>query len=363
MSGPKPRPGILEMPTYMRGLSAVEGHERVIKLSSNENPFGPSPLAVAAALGELDTMHLYAEAGQGDLQQAIGKHFACDPRQIFCGAGSDQVLSMLVQAYTEPDCEVVFSANGFGKFRLYAMANGAVPIAVPDRDFVVDIDAMLAAVNDKTRIVAIANPDNPTSTCIAGDELRRLHAGLPDHVLLMIDGAYAEYVRAEDYEAGLQLVETAENVVVSRTFSKIFALAAMRIGWVYAPAPVIEVLQRLEPSFPLTAPAMAAAVAALDDKDHRARSRQHNDTWLPRFSSRLRELGLQVYPSQTNFVLARFAGPSERGAEAADRFLLSRGIIARRFLPPAFQDCLRITIGSAADMTTTGDALEEFLRR
>ena len=362
MSGPKPRPGILEMPTYMRGLSAVEGHDRVIKLSSNENPFGPSPLAVAAALGELDTMHLYAEAGQGDLQRAIAAHFDCDADKIFCGAGSDQVLSMLVQAYTEPECEVVFSTNGFAKFRLYAMANGAVPIAVADRDFVVDVDAMLAAVNDKTRIVAIANPDNPTSTCIAGSELRRLHAGLPDHVLLVIDAAYAEYARTDDYESGLRLVENADNVVMSRTFSKIFALASMRIGWVYAPAPVIKVLQRLEPSFPLTAPAMAAAVAALEDPNHRARSRQHNDVWLPRFSARLTGLGLKVYPSQTNFVLARFSDTAARSAEAADQFLLSRGIIARRFLPPAFEDCLRITIGSAADMTAAGDALEDFLQ-
>ena len=186
---PEPRPGIREMAAHMRGLSKVVGHERVIKLSSNENPFGPCPLAVAAALVELDTMHIYPEAGQTALREAIGQRFGLDPAKIFCGAGSDQILGMLVQAYTEPGDEVVFSANGFAKFKLYAMSVGAVPIAVPDHDFVADVDAILGSVNERTRLIAIANPDNPTSTCISGAELRRLHAGLPDHVLLVIDAA------------------------------------------------------------------------------------------------------------------------------------------------------------------------------
>ena len=345
----------------MRGLSKVEGHERVIKLSSNENPFGPSPLAVAAALAELDTMHLYPEAGQTALRKAIGQRFALDPGCLFCGAGSDQILAMLVQAYTEPGDEVVFSVNGFAKFKLYAMSVGAVPVAVADRDFVADVDAILAAVTDRTRLVALANPDNPTSTCIDGGELRRLHNGLPDNVLLVIDAAYADYVGSANYEPGGGLVSHAENVVMSRTFSKIFALAAMRIGWVHAPAHVIDVLKRLEPSFPLTAMAMAAAIAALDDVEHTTRSQQHNDVWRARFRTNLRELGLHVYPSQTNFVMVRFSDEAGRGAEAADAHLLSRGIIARRFLAPAFEDCLRITIGMADDMTTTTDALTEFL--
>ena len=254
------------MPAFMRGLSRVEGRDNAIKLSSNENPFGPSPLAVAAATAALDTMHLYPETGQTALRDAIGRHFGLDPERIFCGAGSDQVLNLLVQAYTQPGTEVVFPANGFGKFRLYAIGVGALPVAVPERDFVADVDSILAAVNERTRIVVIANPDNPTSTCLGGSEIRRLHAGLPAHVLLIVDAAYADYVRIDDYEPGSGL--DAENVVMSRTFSKIFALAAMRIGWVCAPRHVIDVLERLEPSFPLTAPAMAAAIAALDDREH-----------------------------------------------------------------------------------------------
>ena len=363
MPYPEPRSGILDMPTYMRGLAKIEGRDRVIKLSSNENPFGPSPLAVAAALGELDKMHLYPEAGQGALRSAIGGHFDCSPARIFCGAGSDQVLSMLVQAYAGPSDEIVFPAHGFAKFRLYAMANGAVPVAAAYRDFVADVDAILAAVSERTRIVAIANPDNPTSTCLSSGDLRRLHRDLPGKVLLLIDAAYADYVRLADYEPGFGMVDGADNVVMSRTFSKIFALAAMRIGWVYAPESIVEVLDRLEPSFPLTAPAIAAAIAALDDSAHTARSRAHNDEWLPRFSDRMRKLGLHVYPSQTNFVLIRFDDRDERSAEAVDAHLLSRGIIARRFLPPAFEDCLRITIGTEEELNTTADALEDFLRR
>ncbi len=361
MTRPEPRPGIREMPTYMRALSKVEGRDRVIKLSSNENPLGPSPFAVAAALGELDSMHLYPESGQTALREAIGRHFELAPSRIFCGAGSDQVLNMLVQGYTEPGDEVVFPANGFARFRLYAMAVGALPVAVPDRDFVTDVDAILTAVNERTRIVALANPDNPASTCISGGQLKRLHAGLPERVLLVVDAAYADYVRLADYEPGSGLA--ADNVVMSRTFSKIFALAAMRIGWVYGPPHVIDVLTRLEPAFPLTAPAMAAAIAALDDHEHKTRSRRHNDEWLPRFSERLRGLGLKVYPSQANFVMVRFPERGERSAEAADAHLLSRGIIARRFVAPAFVDCLRITIGLADDMQAAGDALAELLGR
>jgi histidinol-phosphate aminotransferase len=363
MSRPEPRQGIRDMTAHMRGLSSVEGHERIIKLSSNENPFGPSPLAVAAALAELDTMHLYPEAGQTALRDALGQRFNLDPAGIFCGAGSDQVLAMLVQAYTQPGDEVLFSANGFAKFKLYAMSVGAVPVAVADRDFLADVDAILASVNDRTRLVALANPDNPTSTCLSGTELRRLHAALPDNVLLVIDAAYADYVRIADYEPGSGLVNQAENVVMSRTFSKIFALAAMRVGWVYAPAHIIDVLKRLEPSFPLTAAGMAAAIAALDDTEHTLRSQKHNDLWRARFSESLRDLRLHVYPSQTNFVMARFPDNAGRSAEAADAHLLSRGIIARRFLAPAFEACLRITIGTADEITATTNALNEFLAR
>ena len=358
MPRPEPRPGILEMPAFMRGLSRVEGRNEVIKLSSNENPFGPSPFAVAAATAALDTMHLYPETGHTALRDAIGRHFGLDPERIFCGAGSDQVLSLLVQAYAQSGTEVVFPANGFGKFRLYAMGVGARPVAAPERDFVADVDSILAAVNERTRIVVIANPDNPTSTCLGGSEIRRLHAGLPANVLLIIDAAYADYVRIRDYEPGSGL--DAENVVMSRTFSKIFALAAMRIGWVCAPRHVIDVLERLEPSFPLTAPAMAAAIAALDDREHSLRSRRHNDEWLPRFSQRLAGLGLKVYPSQANFVMVRFPERGARGAEAANRHLLSKGIIARRFPDPAFEDCLRITIGTAKEMEATTAALADW---
>ena len=193
--------------------------------------------------------------------------------------------------------------------------------------------------------------------------MRRLHAALPENVLLLIDAAYAEYVRVDDYDAGLGLVKIADNVVTSRTFSKIFGLAAMRIGWSYAPSHIIDVLERLEPSFPLTAPSMAAAIAALDDTAHTSRAREHNDVCLPRFSDSLRALGLHVFPSQTNFVLVRFPDDPERNADAADAHLLSRGIIARRFIAPVFTDCLRITIGNANEMTTTANALGEFLTR
>jgi len=365
MPRPQPRPGILAMPEYMRGLATVDGVERVVKLSSNENPFGPSPRAIAAAHDAIGAMHLYPEAGSGALRSAIGAYYGLDPARIFCGAGSDQILSLLALAYAGPGDEVVFNANGYGRFRLYAMAAGATPVAVPDRGFVADVGAFLGCVTARTRLVMLANPDNPLSTYLPFSEIRRLHADLADDVLFVLDGAYADYVTAPDYAPGEALVDAAANVVMARTFSKIFGLAAMRLGWVYAPRYVIEVLERLEPSFPITGPATAAGIAALGDRDHAARSREHNAEWRRRFGDRLALLGLTVFPSQTNFVLARFPQdhPRARTAAAANEFLLDRGIIARRFVAPAFADCLRITIGSAADMTAAGDALAEFLER
>lgn len=352
------------MPAYMRGLASVAGVTTAAKLSSNENPLGSSPRARRAAADALDSMHLYPEAGSAALRAAIGAFFDLDPERVFCGAGSDQVLSLLTLAYSGSGDEVVFSANGYGRFQLYARAAGATPVPISDRDFHVAVDAMLSRVGARTKIVFLANPDNPTSLYLPAAEVRRLHAALPPHVLLVVDGAYADYVTAEPYDGGRALVDAADNVVMARTFSKVFGLAAMRLGWVYGPAHVIETLARVEPSFPLTAPALAAGVAALGDRDHVRRSVAHNTEWRRRFGDRLAQLGLAVYPSETNFILVRFPPDApELSAEAANAYLLARGLLPRRFVAPVFADCLRISIGTAAELTAMGDALAEFLRR
>ncbi len=266
--GPIPRQGILDIAPYVPGTSALPGARQAIKLSSNETPFGPSPRAVEAYLAAAATLSRYPDGSARPLREALAKLYGLDPARIVCGAGSDELLNLLAQAYLGPGDEAIYTEHGFLVYRIAILARGAVPVVAPEKDLTADVDAILARVTPRTRIVFIANPNNPTGTYLSFDEVKRLRAGLPDDVLLVLDAAYAEYVRRNDYEAGIELVATTHNTVMTRTFSKIYGLASLRLGWAYCPAPVADALNRIRGPFNVSGPAIAAGIAALEDQAH-----------------------------------------------------------------------------------------------
>ncbi len=361
MASLRPRPGILEIEPYVGGRSEIAGLARVVKLSANELAIGPSPKAIAACQAVAQTIHRYPDGDVAALRAAIGRRFQLDPAQILCGAGSDELIQLLMRAYAGPGDEVLYSAHGFLMYKLSALGVGAAPVAAPERELTTDVDALLAGLTSRTRMVFIANPNNPTGSYLPADELARLHAGLPEDVLLVIDAAYAEYVRRNDYTAGIELVDRSANVVMTRTFSKLFGLAALRLGWLYAPPQVIDVLQRLRGPFNVNTPAQAAGVAALEDQDHQERSRAHNDRWLPWLADALAGLGLKVHPSIANFVLVEFASDGPRSAAAASAWLEQQGIIARPMGAYGLPQCLRLSVGLEAENRAVALALREFV--
>ena len=261
--GPNPRPGILDIAPYVPGTSALPGAGKAIKLSSNETPLGPSPRAIEAYLAEAAHLSRYPDGSARPLREALAQRYGLDAARIVCGAGSDELLNLLAAAYLGPGDEAIYSEHGFLVYKIAILAHGATPIVAPERDLTADVDAILARVSDATRMVFIANPNNPTGTYLSFDEVKRLHAGLPAHVILVLDAAYAEYVRANDYEAGIELVATSENTVMTRTFSKIYGLAALRLGWAYCPAPIADALNRIRGPFNVTGPSIAAGVESL----------------------------------------------------------------------------------------------------
>lgn len=351
-----PRPGIMQIAPYVGGESSLPGHNRVIKLASNESPLGPSPRAIEAYKALAAELHRYPDGGATRLREAIAAHHGLDAARIVCGAGSDELISLLVRAYAGPGDEVLYSRHGFLMYAISAQTVGATPVAAPERDLTADVDALLARVTPKTRLLFLANPNNPTGSFLPAAEARRLRERLAPNVLLVIDAAYAEYVSRPDYEAGAALVEAFDNVVMTRTFSKIYGLAALRIGWAYCPAAVADLLNRLRGPFNTGAAAQAAAAAALEDRAHAEKAKAHNDRWLPWFRERCQALGLTAYPSLGNFVLVRFPD-----AEKALAFLNGRGIIPRRMAAYGLADCLRFTIGTAEEMEATAAALAELM--
>ena len=361
MSNPIPRPGLRDIDYYMVGIAKLPGFERVIKLSSNESPLGASPRAIEAAAKAVADMHRYPEVDMERLQEAIAAYFDLDPAGIAFGTGSDEILSRLVQTYAGPGDEVIHSVHAYMQFPIYAATAGAHSVAAPDDDFRHSVDAILGCVTDRTRVVIVANPDNPSGTYLTGTEVRRLREKLPPNVLLIIDAAYEEYAAANDYESGTRLVAERDDVVVTRTFSKVFGMAGLRLGWCYAPAATIDLLNRIGPSFPVNLVAKAAGLAALEDRAHTEAVLAHNAKWLRRFSDDLSAMGLDVYPSQTNFVLVRFPDGDGRSAEAANRALLAQGIIPRRFAVRDFEDKLRFTMGRDEEMEAAIAALGDFM--
>jgi histidinol-phosphate aminotransferase len=360
---PVPGPGILEIAPYVGGESKAEGVERPIRLASNESALGPSPRAVAAYRALAGEIHRYPDGSAIELRDALGRFHGLDPARIVCGSGSDELIGMLLRAYAGPGGEVLYSRHGFLMYPIGALSVGATPVAALERDLTADVDALLERVTERTRIVFIANPNNPTGTYLPMSEMRRLHQGLPSNVLLAIDAAYAEFVNRNDFEPGVSLVDRAENVVMLRTFSKIYALAGLRLGWSYCPPAIADVLNRIRGPFNVTAPAQAAGIAAVEDTEALRRARAHNERWLSRLSERLSALGLPLTPSVANFVLPRFPDDPRRNADAAFVFLHARGILVRKVAAYGLPQHLRITIGTGEEMEQVAAALAEFMGR
>lgn len=360
-TGPRPGPGILDIAPYIGGEAKITGVARPIRLASNESALGPSPRAIAAYRALADEIHRYPEGGSTELREAIGRVHRLDPARIVCGAGSDELIALLIRSYAGPGDEVIYSRHGFLMYPIGAKSVGATPVAAPEKALTADVDAILAQVTEHTKLVFIANPNNPTGTYLSSREMARLHAGLPAHVVLAIDAAYAEFVNRNDYEPGVALVEKAENVVMLRTFSKIYALAGLRLGWCYGPPAIIDVLNRVRGPFNVNAAASAAGVAAVEDTESVARARAHNDRWQPWLSEKIAALGLELTPSVGNFVLPRFPDDPRHNADAAFAFLQSRGIITRKMGGYGLPQCLRITIGTGEEMEAVAAALAEFM--
>lgn len=363
MTAPRPQPGILDIAPYVPGDSKGENARRTIKLSSNESAIGPSPRAKAAYAALADQLHRYPDGASAELREAIAEFYGLDAGRIVCGSGSDELISLLIHAYAGPGDEVLYSAHGFLMYPIGAMSAGATPVKAPEPGYVASVDALLAAVTPRTTMAFLANPNNPTGTYVTVEEVRRLRAGLPEHVLLVLDSAYAEYVVRNDYSAGVELVSAGENVVMTRTFSKIYGLAGLRLGWAYCPQAVADVLNRVRGPFNVTLPTQAAGVAALRDVAHTDAARTHNDIWLPWMTRELQRLGLATLPSVGNFVSARFPGEGGRSAGDAFAFLKARGILPRPIAAYGMADFLRFTIGLEAENRAAIEALAEFMKR
>jgi histidinol-phosphate aminotransferase len=360
---PVPRPGVMDIAPYVPGRSKATGGAKVYKLSSNETPLGPSPAAVAAYQGVSAKLEIYPDGSAAELRAAIADVYGVNAARVICGNGSDDILAMISHVFLGAGDEAIYSRHGFNVYPILIQAAGATPVVAPEKDLTAYVDGILELVTDRTRVVFVANPNNPTGTYLPFSEIRRLHAGLPPRVLLVLDAAYSEYVRRNDYESGIELAGSASNVIMTRTFSKIYGLAGVRLGWGYGPAEVIEALNRIRGPFNVSAPAMAAGIAALRDRAHIDAAVAHNEEWLPRVTEAIRSLGLEVTPSVGNFVLIHFPDEKGRRATDADEYLVSHGIILRVMTSYHLPNALRMTIGSAEANEATIAALRDFLHR
>lgn len=352
----RPQPGIMDIALYEGGKAHVAGVSNVVKLSSNENPFGPSDKAKDAFARSVHQLHRYPNTDHASLRQAIADVHRLDAARIICGVGSDEIITFLCQAYAGPGDEVLFTEHGFLMYRISAMAVGATPVEVAERERVTDVDALLAACTPRTRLVFIANPNNPTGTMISAGEVARLARGLPPQAILVLDGAYAEYV--EGFDGGLSLIEASSNVVMTRTFSKIYGLGGLRIGWGYGPKAIIDVLNRIRGPFNLSNTQLETAEAAVRDQDFVNRCRADNARMRIWLAEALAEVGVPSDVSMANFVLARLASADE--AEACDLFLQSQGLLVRRVSSYKLPHCLRITVGDEASCRRVAHAIAQF---
>jgi len=358
---PQPRPGVMDIAAYVPGKSSAPGVEKIYKLSSNESPLGASPQAIEAYKSVANELQDYPDGAATALREAIGKAYGLDPDRIICGAGSDDLINLLARGYLQDGDEAIHTTHGFLMYPIATLGAGAKPVIAAESNFTADVDSILKAVTPKTKMVFLANPNNPTGTYIPFDEVKRLQAGLPPHVLLVLDAAYAEYVRRNDYEAGIELVATSENVVMLRTFSKIHGLAALRLGWIYGPAHIIDALNRIRGPFNVNAPAIAAGIASINDAAHIEKARAHNEKWLAWLTEEIEKLGIKVTPSVGNFILLHFPETPGKTAAEADKLLTSRGVIMRAVRAYKLPNALRMTVGSEEANRLTVKTLAEFM--
>jgi histidinol-phosphate aminotransferase len=362
MSRPMPNPGILDIAPYTPGKTPVaEPGRKVFKLSANETPFGPSPKAIEAYRNAAAHLEDYPEGTSRVLREAIGRAFGLDPDRIICGAGSDEILNLLAHAYLKHGDEAISTAHGFLVYPIATKANGGINVVAAETDFTANVDAILESVSPRTRLVWLANPNNPTGTYLPFDEVKRLRAGLPPHVLLVLDAAYADYVSRNDYEMGIELVATTDNTVMTHTFSKIHGLAALRVGWMFGPADIVDAVNRIRGPFNVSTPAMLAAVAAIEDTAHQQMSKAHTAKWRDWLTAEIGKLGLKVTPSVGNFILIHF--PQEKGKSSveADAFLTRRGLVLRALNNYGLPHALRMTIGTEEANRLVLDGLRDFV--
>ena len=359
----EPRAGILDIQPYKPGAADAPGVANPAKLSSNENALGCSLKAVAAFEQAGAHLHRYPDGGAGLLREAIAREEGLDADHIVCGTGSDEILQLLGRAYLDAGDKVVQSQYGFLVYRLVAMQCGARLVSAPERGYTTDVDAVIAAAGEDTKIVFIANPNNPTGTYISDAEVRRLRDALPPTTLLVLDAAYAEFVDAGDYDPGMALARERDDVFVTRTFSKIHGLAGLRLGWGYGAKTIVDVLNRVRGPFNVNLPAIEAGAAAIADREFMQRSAQHNAIWVDFLRQQLGGLGLEVTPSVCNFVLVHFPQTAGKTAADADAYLTRRGLIVRGVAPYGLKNALRITVGKEAENRRVVEALADFMGR
>ena len=358
---PVPRGSVMDIPLYVPGKSTVNTSGPVHKLSSNESPLGASAKAIEAFRQVAGHLELYPDGSSSVLREAIGDIHGIHPDRIMCGAGSDELLSLLAYCFLGNGDEAIYCEHGFLVYPIAIMAAGATPVVAKETDCTADVDAILGAVTEKTKMVFLANPNNPTGTYLPFSEIRRLHKGLPGHVLLVLDAAYAEYVTCDDYQAGIELAGSSDNVVMTRTFSKIYGLANLRLGWCYGPEAIIQAMDRIRGPFNVSGVSQAAGVAAMRDQEFVKAAVEHNNEWLPKVTQSLAALGLDVTPSVGNFILIHFPDEEGKRASAANDFLLENGCILRKVDNYGFPNALRMTVGSAEACETVVATLRAFL--
>ena len=362
MTGPRPREAVQKLGVYVPGKARAEGVARVIKLSANENALGTSPKARAAYLQAADDLFRYPDMRAGSLRAAVARKFGVEPERLIFGVGSDEIFTLACMAYLDPGDNAVQPEWGFAAWKLAVAAMGAEMRSAPERDYAVDVDTILDRIDDRTKIIFLANPANPTGSAIPFSEVLRLHRALPEGTLLVLDGAYAEFARAAPgFDAGLDLARNAPNVLMTRTFSKLYGLAGLRVGWGYGADDVVRALDRVRLPFNMTAPGQAAAIAALDDDDFADRSIGHVDREREKLVAFLERLGVRSIPSFANFVTIVFDRAEE--AMAIDAALAARGVLVRGLANYRMPDCLRVTVAGAEEMEIFREEFERALAR
>ena len=366
MSSPCPLPGLKNISPYVGGESDILGFDKIIKLASNEGAFGPSQKTIEAINNSVKDSHRYPDGDSQELREVISQKYSLELGRLVCGCGSDELINLLCRTYAAPGDEIVHTAHGFAMYPIYAKTVGAIPIAAPENDITASVSNIVNAVSEKTKLVFIANPNNPTGTYLPASKLISLHQQIPSNVLLIIDSAYAEYVQEGDYSPGIELAKQNNNIIMLRTFSKIYGMGGIRLGWGYFPKEVADILNRVRSPFNVSFVAQAAGLAAIQDDEFVKKSQNHNDRFLKWTTEKLRSLGLVVPDSFGNFVLVRFPnGENEKddhkSAENADAHLKSCGIIVRRLAGYGLPDALRITIGTEEEMMSVINSITEFL--